>query len=168
MGAARVEIALTGGEASSMRGLVGTGKLISRQHAQQRNSPMGSSPVGDQKVNPSTMNTGCSTKCPVRLLTCNACVLESVYGFWILDPTTTWIVDMGTLLAEEWAYILGKVHFSMQNMIIIMILAAMISITHACIALDDCMQFGYFGEFTLYLSLKPLFIFTIHLQFPLY
>uniref|UniRef100_A0A0E0E7B7 Uncharacterized protein n=1 Tax=Oryza meridionalis TaxID=40149 RepID=A0A0E0E7B7_9ORYZ len=92
MGAARVEIALTGGEASSMRGLVGTGKLISRQHAQQRNSPMGSSPVGDQKVNPSTMNTGCSTKCPVRLLTCNACVLESVYGFWILDPTTTWIV----------------------------------------------------------------------------
>jgi hypothetical protein len=41
MGAAGVEIALTGGEASGMRGLVSTGKLTSRQHAQQRNSPMG-------------------------------------------------------------------------------------------------------------------------------
>uniref|UniRef100_A0A0D9ZKQ4 Uncharacterized protein n=1 Tax=Oryza glumipatula TaxID=40148 RepID=A0A0D9ZKQ4_9ORYZ len=41
MGAAGVEIALTGGEASGMRGLVGTGKLTSRQHAQQRNSPRG-------------------------------------------------------------------------------------------------------------------------------
>ncbi|BAS82520.1 Os03g0170200 [Oryza sativa Japonica Group] len=47
----------------------------------------------------------------------------------------------------------------MQNVITIMILAAMISITHARIALDDCMQLGYIGEFTLYLSLKPLFIF---------
>uniref|UniRef100_A0A0E0JIN7 Uncharacterized protein n=1 Tax=Oryza punctata TaxID=4537 RepID=A0A0E0JIN7_ORYPU len=33
----------------------------------------------------STTNVGCSAKCPVRLLTYNACVLESVYGFWILD-----------------------------------------------------------------------------------
>uniref|UniRef100_A0A0D9ZYX4 Uncharacterized protein n=1 Tax=Oryza glumipatula TaxID=40148 RepID=A0A0D9ZYX4_9ORYZ len=56
-----------------------------------------SSPVGEQQ---STMNAGCSAKCPVRLLTCNACVLES-------------------------------------NVITIMILAAMISITHARIALDD-------------------------------
>uniref|UniRef100_A0A0E0NQC9 Uncharacterized protein n=1 Tax=Oryza rufipogon TaxID=4529 RepID=A0A0E0NQC9_ORYRU len=34
----------------------------------------------------STMNAGCSAKCPVRLLTCNACVLESaLLGFEAAD-----------------------------------------------------------------------------------
>uniref|UniRef100_A0A0E0HUQ6 Uncharacterized protein n=1 Tax=Oryza nivara TaxID=4536 RepID=A0A0E0HUQ6_ORYNI len=99
------------------------------------------------------MNAGCSAKCPVRLLTCNACVLESVYGFWILDPLND--LDHQGMGLYSWK----KIHFSMQNVITIMILAAMISITHARIALDDCMQLGYIGEFTLYLSLKPLFIF---------